>query len=212
MTMSRSTMSIASSANSSSASTPFAAARTAWPSCSRRRRSSFRLTPSSSAMRIVGRHLRVDRDRAQRPGQPPARRLERQTGRVRLGSGGADMTELRSAVDNAVLGELRESVGDDPEFLAELVDDFLAGRPDPARVAARGRNLRRRSACQACGAHAEGQQPDVRSRRARVALPGGRGRSGGGRSRCGALSRRRRSTGSGVACAPSSSLSRDGRA
>ena len=35
------------------------------------------------------------------------------------------MTELRSAVDNAVLGELRESVGDDPEFLAELVGDFL---------------------------------------------------------------------------------------
>ena len=39
------------------------------------------------------------------------------------------MTELRSALDNAVLGELRESVGDDPEFLAELVDDFLADAP-----------------------------------------------------------------------------------
>ena len=46
-------MSIGSSANSSSASAPFAAARTSWPSCSRRRRSSFRLTLSSSAMRIV---------------------------------------------------------------------------------------------------------------------------------------------------------------
>jgi HPt (histidine-containing phosphotransfer) domain-containing protein len=39
------------------------------------------------------------------------------------------MTELRSAVDTAVLGELRESVGDDPEFLAELVDEFLADAP-----------------------------------------------------------------------------------
>ena len=39
------------------------------------------------------------------------------------------MTELQSALDNAVLGELRESVGDDPEFLAELIDDFLADAP-----------------------------------------------------------------------------------
>jgi HPt (histidine-containing phosphotransfer) domain-containing protein len=46
-----------------------------------------------------------------------------------VGSGGADMTELRSAVDNAVLGQLCESVGDDPEFLAELVDDFLQDAP-----------------------------------------------------------------------------------
>ena len=56
-------------------------------------------------------------------------RLERRTGRARLGSGGVDMTELRSAVDTAVLGELRESVGDDPDFLAELVDDFLQDAP-----------------------------------------------------------------------------------
>ena len=39
------------------------------------------------------------------------------------------MTELRSAVDSAVLDELLESVGDDPEFLAELVDEFLADAP-----------------------------------------------------------------------------------
>jgi HPt (histidine-containing phosphotransfer) domain-containing protein len=39
------------------------------------------------------------------------------------------MTELRSAVDVAVLGELRESVGDDPEFLAELVDELLQDAP-----------------------------------------------------------------------------------
>ena len=32
-------------------------------------------------------------------------------------------------MDNTVLGQLRESVGDDPEFLAELVDDFLADAP-----------------------------------------------------------------------------------
>jgi histidine phosphotransfer protein HptB len=39
------------------------------------------------------------------------------------------MTELRSAVDNAVLGALRESLGDDPEFLRELVDEFLQDAP-----------------------------------------------------------------------------------
>ena len=39
------------------------------------------------------------------------------------------MTELRSALDNAVLGELRVSVGDDPGFLAELIDDFVADAP-----------------------------------------------------------------------------------
>ena len=39
------------------------------------------------------------------------------------------MTELPGALDNTVLGELRESVGDDPEFLAELVDVFLADAP-----------------------------------------------------------------------------------
>jgi HPt (histidine-containing phosphotransfer) domain-containing protein len=39
------------------------------------------------------------------------------------------MTELRGAVDDVVLGELRESVGNDPDFLAELIDDFLADAP-----------------------------------------------------------------------------------
>ena len=39
------------------------------------------------------------------------------------------MTELGSAVDTTVLGQLRESVGDDPEFLAELVDEFLQDAP-----------------------------------------------------------------------------------
>jgi HPt (histidine-containing phosphotransfer) domain-containing protein len=39
------------------------------------------------------------------------------------------MTEPRGAVDNAVLGALRESVGDDPEFLGELVDEFLQDAP-----------------------------------------------------------------------------------
>jgi HPt (histidine-containing phosphotransfer) domain-containing protein len=39
------------------------------------------------------------------------------------------MTELGSALDNAVLGELRASVGDDPEFLAELIDEFVADAP-----------------------------------------------------------------------------------
>jgi HPt (histidine-containing phosphotransfer) domain-containing protein len=39
------------------------------------------------------------------------------------------MTEMGSAVDNVVLGELRESVGDDPEFLAELIGDFVADAP-----------------------------------------------------------------------------------
>ena len=90
------------------------------------------------------------------------------------------MTELRGALDNAVLGELRESVGDDPEFVAELVDDFLADAPiqlESLREAATSGDA---AGATARGAHAEGQQPDVRSRRARVALPGGRG---GGRTR-----------------------------
>jgi len=39
------------------------------------------------------------------------------------------MTELRGALDEAVLSELRVSVGDDPEFLAELIDDFLEDAP-----------------------------------------------------------------------------------
>ena len=39
------------------------------------------------------------------------------------------MTEHGSAVDTAVLGELRESVGDDPVFLAELVDELLQDAP-----------------------------------------------------------------------------------
>lgn len=39
------------------------------------------------------------------------------------------MTELRGAVDSAVLDELRESVGDDPEFVADLIDEFLQDAP-----------------------------------------------------------------------------------
>jgi HPt (histidine-containing phosphotransfer) domain-containing protein len=39
------------------------------------------------------------------------------------------MTELPGAVDDAVFGELRETVGDDPEFIAELVDEFLRDAP-----------------------------------------------------------------------------------
>ena len=39
------------------------------------------------------------------------------------------MSDLRSVLDVAVLGELRASVGDDPEFLAELIDDFVADAP-----------------------------------------------------------------------------------
>jgi HPt (histidine-containing phosphotransfer) domain-containing protein len=39
------------------------------------------------------------------------------------------MTEPRGAVDNAVLSALRESVGNDPEFLGELVDEFRQDAP-----------------------------------------------------------------------------------
>ena len=39
------------------------------------------------------------------------------------------MTEAQSALDMAALGELRASVGDDPEFVAELIDDFVADAP-----------------------------------------------------------------------------------
>jgi len=40
------------------------------------------------------------------------------------------MTEPRGTLDTTVLVALRESVGDDPAFLAELVGDFLADAPD----------------------------------------------------------------------------------
>jgi HPt (histidine-containing phosphotransfer) domain-containing protein len=39
------------------------------------------------------------------------------------------MTELQSALDNAVLDALRESIGDDREFLAELIDTFVEDAP-----------------------------------------------------------------------------------
>jgi HPt (histidine-containing phosphotransfer) domain-containing protein len=46
---------------------------------------------------------------------------------------------LHSALDTGTLEELRKSVGGDDEFLAELVDDFLADAPsqvDTLRTAA----------------------------------------------------------------------------
>jgi HPt (histidine-containing phosphotransfer) domain-containing protein len=39
------------------------------------------------------------------------------------------MTELSGALDTGRLDELRVSVGDDDEFFAELVDEFLADAP-----------------------------------------------------------------------------------
>src|SRR4051812_1201281 len=39
------------------------------------------------------------------------------------------MTDLQSALDIVVLNELRQSVGDDKEFFAELIDEFLADAP-----------------------------------------------------------------------------------
>ena len=39
------------------------------------------------------------------------------------------MTELRVVLDAGVLTELRESVGGDAEFVAELIDDFVADAP-----------------------------------------------------------------------------------
>jgi len=57
------------------------------------------------------------------------RGLERQGEGGRLALRGANVTELRSALDKDVLGELRESVGDDPEFLAELIDEFVEDAP-----------------------------------------------------------------------------------
>ena len=39
------------------------------------------------------------------------------------------MTEVGCAVDMETVGELRDSVGGDPEFLAELIDAFLADAP-----------------------------------------------------------------------------------
>jgi len=43
------------------------------------------------------------------------------------------MAQPGSALDTAVLGELRESVGDDPAFVAELIDEFVADAPAQLR-------------------------------------------------------------------------------
>jgi HPt (histidine-containing phosphotransfer) domain-containing protein len=40
-----------------------------------------------------------------------------------------DVTELESALDQHTLDELRDSVGGDAEFLAELVEEFVADAP-----------------------------------------------------------------------------------
>lgn len=39
------------------------------------------------------------------------------------------MKDERSALETRTLNELRESVGGDPEFLAELIDEFLSDAP-----------------------------------------------------------------------------------
>jgi two-component system sensor histidine kinase EvgS len=44
------------------------------------------------------------------------------------------MTGLQGAVDEAVLAKLRESVGNDAAFLAELIDDFLVDAPSQLRL------------------------------------------------------------------------------
>jgi HPt (histidine-containing phosphotransfer) domain-containing protein len=40
-----------------------------------------------------------------------------------------NVTELESALDPQTLDELRDSIGGDAEFLAELVDEFVADAP-----------------------------------------------------------------------------------
>jgi HPt (histidine-containing phosphotransfer) domain-containing protein len=40
-----------------------------------------------------------------------------------------NVTELRVVLDTDVLAELRDSVGGDPEFVAELIDEFVADAP-----------------------------------------------------------------------------------
>jgi HPt (histidine-containing phosphotransfer) domain-containing protein len=40
-----------------------------------------------------------------------------------------NVTELESALDRQALDELRDSIGGDAEFLAELVDEFVADAP-----------------------------------------------------------------------------------
>jgi HPt (histidine-containing phosphotransfer) domain-containing protein len=40
-----------------------------------------------------------------------------------------NVTELESALDRQTLDELRDSIGGDVEFLAELVDEFVADAP-----------------------------------------------------------------------------------
>jgi HPt (histidine-containing phosphotransfer) domain-containing protein len=44
------------------------------------------------------------------------------------------VTDERTAVDNRVLIELRESVGGDQEFVAELIDEFMEDAPRQLRT------------------------------------------------------------------------------
>ena len=168
MRMSRRTTSHASSAKSSSASRPSEAARTSWPSCSRRRRRSFRLMLSSSAMRMLA--VIVVRD-------PRARAAAGQ-----LGSRMA-VTKPESPLDMRALDELRASVGDDPVFVAELIDEFVEEAPRQLEISARGGDDRRGRVGPTSGAHAQRERPHVRSRGARLAVPGGGDGGGGGRPR-----------------------------
>lgn len=55
-------------------------------------------------------------------GQQGLVRLETPAGRIRL-------APLSAAVDIGTLGELRENVGGDAGFVAELIDEFLADAP-----------------------------------------------------------------------------------
>lgn len=51
------------------------------------------------------------------------------------------MTVKRNALDLRTLGELRESVGGEQEFLAELIDEFVEDAPKQLRIPTRGRDV-----------------------------------------------------------------------
>ena len=159
MRMSRRTTSHVSSAKSSSASRPLAAARTVVAVVLEQASKQL-----SADVVVVG-----DEDRSRhRPDDP--RRSRNATGQP-LGS-----AAVADVLDKRVLDELRESVGGDQAFVAELIDELLEDAPRQLAGAARGGGGRRRGDGATCGAHAEGQRPHVRRGGARLALPGGGGR------------------------------------
>ena len=85
--------------------------------------------------------------------------------RARQGAPGDHPGSRAMTLDPAALADLLEMVGDDPAFVGEIVDAYLADAPEQIRRHARGARGGRRHDVRASRPHAQGQQPQRRRRR-----------------------------------------------